>query len=175
MRARTPTVTLVHEFSGTDGAFPVSNLIELPNGKFLGVTWNAKASPASGVIYTIDAAGHFASVAQLSGTTQCATPAEYRNGSGIFQASSGNIYGVCYSGGENNLGSIYMLSRTGSATLLYSFDGSLGAHPVGPLVEGIDGNLYGVTSSTVYKMTPSGVVTLLYSFGSGGPVRRRAA
>lgn len=55
-------------------------------------------------------------------------------------------------------------------TSLYSFDGS-GAGPYAPLIQATDGNLYGTASAdylanngTVFKITPDGVLTTLYSF-----------
>ena len=50
-----------------------------------------------------------------------------------------------------------------------------GASPNGPLVPGTDGNFYGTTSyggtysrGTVFRATPAGAVTVLYSFGNDG-------
>jgi uncharacterized repeat protein (TIGR03803 family) len=69
-------------------------------------------------------------------------------------------------------------------TTLYSFGGSDGSNPNG-LVQGTDGNFYGTTYrggaytnygdglGTVFKTTPSGALTTLYSFGDidgDGPV-----
>jgi uncharacterized repeat protein (TIGR03803 family) len=60
-----------------------------------------------------------------------------------------------------------------------AFDTTDGANPVGPLVQGTDGNLYGVTSSgpmgntagTLFKITPAGKLTTLVSFdGTDGSV-----
>ena len=58
-------------------------------------------------------------------------------------------------------------------TTLASFDGSNGAAPDDAVVQGFDGNLYGTTvnggageNGTVFKITPDGVVTTLYSFCS---------
>lgn len=63
-----------------------------------------------------------------------------------------------------------------SLTTLHAFKGQPGdgANPHGSVVEGNDGNFYGTTNSggagnlgTVFRMTPSGKVTVLYSFTGG--------
>ncbi len=76
---------------------------------------------------------------------------------------------------------IILMTTVASAqtfTTLLAFDRTDGATPHAPLVQGLDGNLYGTTSGggngaecdsnlgcgTVFKITPSGVLTRLYSF-----------
>jgi uncharacterized protein (TIGR03437 family) len=56
-------------------------------------------------------------------------------------------------------------------TTLASFVGVYGSGPHAPLVQGTDGNLYGTTfadgaygEGTVFKVTPAGILTTLYSF-----------
>jgi uncharacterized repeat protein (TIGR03803 family) len=63
-------------------------------------------------------------------------------------------------------------------TSLVSFNGTDGEHPVGSLVQGLDGNFYGTTAEggadtscnfgsgcgTVFKITPGGTLTTLHSF-----------
>src|ERR1700680_1133247 len=63
-------------------------------------------------------------------------------------------------------------SQAQTFTSLASFNGTNGADPFyAVLVQGLDGNLYGTTSArgahgtgTVFKITPGGTVTTLYSF-----------
>ncbi|HVO79551.1 MAG TPA: choice-of-anchor tandem repeat GloVer-containing protein [Terriglobales bacterium] len=56
---------------------------------------------------------------------------------------------------------------------LVNFNGSNGANPAGALVQGLDGNFYGVTlmggatnAGTIFRVTPAGVLTTLVSFRS---------
>ena len=71
---------------------------------------------------------------------------------GFIESADGDFYGITVAGGTglNSQGSVFKITPAGEFTLLYSFaelpDGSLpnGAAPTS-LVEGIDGNLYGVT------------------------------
>src|SRR5690242_1930778 len=58
-------------------------------------------------------------------------------------------------------------------TTLYTFDFYHGRRPSSPLVQGVNGNLYGATfyggssdDGTVYEITPSGTLTSLHSFCS---------
>ena len=60
---------------------------------------------------------------------------------------------------------------TAPFTTLNSFAGANGSNPKGTLVQGSDGNFYGTTYSggssndgTVFKMTPGGALTTLYTF-----------
>jgi len=95
---------------------------------------------------------------------------------GLIQANDGNLYGVTSSGGASNHGTVFKITPGGSESLLYSFAGGPtdGAHPQGGLVQASDGSLYGVTAlggasgnGVVYKITPSGTETVLYSFAGG--------
>jgi uncharacterized repeat protein (TIGR03803 family) len=58
-------------------------------------------------------------------------------------------------------------------TTLFTFDGTHGASPYAELVQATDGDLYGTTwgggaknAGTVFKITPAGILTTLYSFCS---------
>jgi uncharacterized repeat protein (TIGR03803 family) len=92
---------------------------------------------------------------------------------GVIADASGNFYGTTEDGGAYGQGTVFKLSRTGVETVLYSFTGgSDGYLPNGGLVMDGSGNLYGTTFlggandlGTVFKVTPAGAETVLYSFG----------
>jgi len=64
---------------------------------------------------------------------------------------------------------VFRLSSDGKLKVLHNFDGANGAYPIGPLVQGNDGNFYGTTSGggsssagIVFKMRPNGDFTVLH-------------
>jgi len=109
----------------------------------------------------------------------------------LIQGSDGNFYGTTTGGGQYGQGTVFKVTPTGTLTTLYSFcaqggaDCTDGAQPVAGVIEGSDGNFYGTTAAggipqtydlcnaptpftcgTVFKITPSGELTTLYSFCS---------
>ena len=96
---------------------------------------------------------------------------------GLLQAADGNFYGTAHWGGAtqgNGNGTIFRINPAGVLASLHSFAGypTDGAYPIGGVMQATDGNFYGTTSAagahftggTVYKMTPNGTVTTVYSF-----------
>ena len=74
-------------------------------------------------------------------------------------------------------GTVFKVTPTGTLTTLYNFCSQTncadGADPYAVLVQGTDGNFYGTTEvgganniGTVFKVTPAGTLTTLYSFCS---------
>lgn len=91
---------------------------------------------------------------------------------GLVQASDGNFYGATFEGGDNGTGTLYRVSG-GTVTTLYSFpaSGNL-TFPAASLIEGQDGNLYGVTCGNDQPTNSASVYGSLYkvtSFASGAP------
>lgn len=94
----------------------------------------------------------------------------------LVQGLDGNLYGTTGYGGTSDFGVVFRITTGGAFTTLYSFcyDSPIctdGAGPDAGLVLGQDGNFYGTTfgggkfgAGTVFKITPSGVLTTLYDF-----------
>jgi len=91
--------------------------------------------------------------------------------------SDGNFYGNTSDGGSLNNGTIFEVTPQGQETVLYSFmGGSDGANPTSKLTQDAAGNLYGTTyngggnnyysDGVVFKLTPTGVESVLYAFCS---------
>ena len=77
---------------------------------------------------------------------------------GLTLASDGYFYGTTSLGGTFGYGTVFRADASLNLAILHSFNGTDGARPLTPPVQGPDGNLYGVTSSgTTYRITlPSG-------------------
>lgn len=106
---------------------------------------------------------------------------------GVIMDGAGNLYGTTTYGGANGgglgAGAAFALSAGGKETVLHSFGDTEtdGLNPFASLVIDKDGNLFGTTQAggasksdgshgggTVFKLTPTGSETILYSFGASG-------
>jgi uncharacterized repeat protein (TIGR03803 family) len=113
----------------------------------------------------------------------------YTNGAnpvaGFVRGNDGNLYGTTAGGGLGPLsggfwagdGTVIQLTTNGEINAIASFSVTNGLNPQGDLVLGNDGNFYGTTPAggtngdhgTVFRVTPSGVLTSLVSFnGTNG-------
>ncbi len=98
---------------------------------------------------------------------------------GLIQGIDGNLYGTALNAGANGQGgTVYKITPSGSLTTLYSFCAQPGCTDGGGMWAGLtqatNGNLYGTTAGwgangqggTIFKITLSGTMTVLYSFCS---------
>jgi uncharacterized repeat protein (TIGR03803 family) len=103
---------------------------------------------------------------------------------GLIADAAGNLYGTTISGGvscgelPHGCGTVFQLTPSGTLNVLHSFTGSDGSQPFAALVADAAGTLYGTTygggatascdppngCGTVFKLAPSGILTVLYSF-----------
>ena len=95
---------------------------------------------------------------------------------GLSLDARGNLYGTTVYGGPGGYGTVFKLTPSGKESVLYSFTNNAdGGNPQAGLVRDAHGNLYGTTvwggtygCGTVFKVTPSGKETVLYSFADDG-------
>ncbi len=154
------------------------------NGNFYGTTALGGMSNV-GTVFELTSQGKLTSLYSFSHNTS-----DGRNPTigPLIRDRAGNLYGTTQNGGDLNCiaflirgcGTVFKLSPYGKETILHSFSGAPtdGATPLAGLVADSAGNLYGTTyvggtgcngqgCGTVYKITPSGTETVLYSFTGG--------
>lgn len=171
--------------SSLNGIWPTAGLVQGLDGNFYGTASSGGNNQAvcntvdgCGTIFKITPGGVFTLLHQFcsnqcsSGLVEGGQPAGR-----LLLASDGNFYGVTTQGGIASTGTVYRISPNGVFKTIYYFNGNIngatdGLDPVGGLVEGKDGNLYGTTQfggldvdgGTLFKMTKNGVETILHDW-----------
>ena len=153
---------------GTDGGYPEAGLIAASDfvGGY-GTTAAGGGTPTAGTVFKITPSGKTTLYSFAGGT-------DGENPTGLIQAKDGNLYGTTIWGGSNYKGTVFKVTPQGQKTTLYNFTGGTdGAYPQAGLLQASDGNFYGTTYAgggigkgygTVFKITPQGQKTTLYSF-----------
>jgi uncharacterized repeat protein (TIGR03803 family) len=170
---------ILHQFTGVpDGAVPAGKLL-LKAGKLYGVT---AAGGTGSTIGATDTSGYgtaFELAPPSAGQTTWKAsilyrfhgkPASSEPAGSLLPDANGNLYGVTFYGGTTNFGTVYKLAPPApgksawSETTLHEFSvGSDGLYPIGGLIHGAGGKLYGITAfdntfkvgaGTVFALTP---------------------
>lgn len=165
------TFTQLHAFTFADAAQAASALVQGPDGSFYGTSvWGGVCGYGS--VYKI----------ALDGTVTILHSFNQADGAEPYDAlvfgNDGCLYGTTSTSGPStstvdSWGTAFKITTTGTFTLLHSFGftSSTDAKEVyTALTLGTDGNFYGVSpdggangDGTVFKMTPTGTVTVLHS------------
>ncbi len=153
---------------GADGNYPVAPLLPASDGNLYGTTPTG-GDYGYGNIFRITLTGVFTNLHSFTGGTDGNGPV-----GALVQGTDGNFYGLTPYGGAYGKGNAFKMTPGGVLTTIYSFTGGRdGYSPAGALVQGSDGNLYGTTTlgglgspGTVFKLTPTGALTTLHSFGN---------
>ncbi len=163
-------------FNGTDGESPGAGLVQATNGDLYGTTFFGGASGA-GAVFKITPSGTLTTLYSFCSQSAC-TDGQYTY-AGLVQAANGDLYGTTPFGGASGAGTVFRITLGGTLTTLYSFCSQSGCadgyEPIAGLVQAANGELYGTTyfggasgAGTVFKITPSGTLTTLYSSFSDG-------
>jgi uncharacterized repeat protein (TIGR03803 family) len=161
--------TTLYSFPAFPNVENPSGLMQGSDGNFYGTTEYGGTNGA-GTVFKISTNGALTTLYSFTGGNDGANPQ-----AGLVQGRDGNFYGTTEYGGTNDFGTVFKISANGALTTLYCFGGSSdGGNPCAALVQGRDGNFYGTTENggrtnnygTVFKISPNGALTTLYSFGS---------
>src|SRR5207249_8265441 len=134
------TLTMLHNFSRSDGAGPWASLIQASDGSFYGTTRQGGGPYDDGTVFKMDATGTVTTLHSFSGSDGALPHA------GLIRASDGGFYGATEQGGASGSWTVFRVNAAGIFTTLHRFSGSDGAWPRARLIQGSDGSLYGTTS-----------------------------
>jgi uncharacterized repeat protein (TIGR03803 family) len=196
--ASAQTVTRLASFDETNGENPDGTLVQGTNGNFYGTTFGGGEN-SSGTVFEVTPTGKLTTLYNFCSQANCADGTDangYDPNLGLLLAADGNFYGTMQYGGANAAGTVFKITPRGELTTLYSFCAQIsdglcadGAFP-STLVQGANGNFYGVTGSggntlgpnlvcyadhapisadgcgTAFEITPAGKLTTLYNFCS---------
>jgi uncharacterized repeat protein (TIGR03803 family) len=169
----TGAFTTIHLFDNyLEGESPFAGLAQGTDGKLYGTI---EQFAGEGTVFSMTTAGAYATVHNMT-TDEGTTPRGV-----LVQGPDGAFYGTASSGGgaSPQRGDVFKVTPTGAFTLLHSFVYTEGFQPMAGLTLGPDGNFYGVnftagpsniqydyTDGTIFKITPTGTVTLLHDFAN---------
>jgi uncharacterized repeat protein (TIGR03803 family) len=160
----------LHTFAFGEGSSPESQLIQGSDGNLYGATSGGGPTGNLGTIFKITPTGKLTSLYSFDSVHGLNPVAP------LIQGKDGNFYGSARFGGAYGYGVIFKVTSSGRLTVLHNFCALSGcpdgANPNTALVQASDGNFYGVASDggtpqgygTLFKMTPSGVFTVLHTF-----------
>jgi uncharacterized repeat protein (TIGR03803 family) len=156
-----------------DGQYPDTVLVLGMDGNFYGTTQSGGTNGGYGTVFKITASGALTTLHSFDAADGAAPYGS------LVLAINGDFYGTTNVGGGFGGGNVFKITPGGTLTTLYTFCSQGGCadgqYPVGPLIEGSDGNIYGTTHAggnnsctdgcgTVFKITLSGNLTTLHSF-----------
>jgi uncharacterized repeat protein (TIGR03803 family) len=160
------STTLWNFTAGTDEGDPQSAPVLGRDGNFYGTVAGVYAG-TYGTAYKITTAGVLKTIHAFA-YTDGATPYQ------LILGLDGFFYGVTRGGGTHNLGVVFRMSTAGAVKVLHTFAGypTDGGEPLGTLVQGNDGTLYGTTYvggtkniGSIYKISPTGTgFAILHNF-----------
>ena len=166
------TFARIYSFTNADdGGNPVAGVAVAKNGASLFGTTPYGGVDFSGSVFKATTNGVVTTLYSFTGGKDGGGP-----DAGVVLASDGNYYGTTSYGGKYDVadggdGTVFKITTAGVFTSLFSFDNTNGYDPEAGLAQGLDGLLYGTTTSggsfddgTAFKVTTTGVFTSLISF-----------
>ncbi|MFZ1129488.1 MAG: choice-of-anchor tandem repeat GloVer-containing protein [Terriglobales bacterium] len=131
---------------------------DIPGPVIVGQDGNFYGAQSSGAaIFRMTPSGTYSVVLALNPVTQGAAAS-------LIQGKDGNFYGTGALGSSTECdqqGIVFKMTPTGTYSILHTF--GTAEFPSAALIQASDGNFYGAVSSTIFRLTPEGGVTTLYT------------
>lgn len=153
-----------------DGRNPASAPVPSVQGGLLGTTFAGGAN-GQGTLFEVSPTGKLNTLYSFCAQANCTDGASPITSP--IQTANGAIYGTTADGGIYASGNVFVLTPRGRLVSLHSFLAAYAGFSAAPtLIQGSDGNFYGVTHyggaatnyGSVFKITPQGKFTDLYNF-----------
>ena len=175
----TPTgeLSLLYSFCAqpkcADGETSAISPVLGSDGNLYGIS--AGGATGYGTFFKLTLDGQLTTLYNFCSTGECISADAISGVKGLMQASDGNFYGTTYEFGTSNLGTIFQITPGGKFKVLHNFcsltNCADGESPQSAPIQGTDGNFYGTATyggtkngGVIYKLTPSGVYTVLHNF-----------
>ena len=180
------TETVLHAFTGGDGALPLGDLIQDSAGDLYGTTKMGDSGDCElskihgcGTVFELAPDGTETVLHAFTGGNDGAFPV-----AGVTEDKAGNLYGTTFAGGANcqsyACGTVFEIAADGTETVLHSFGGGTdGGYVYSRLRLDETGNLYGTTyqgggtacygygCGIVFELAPDGTENVLHAFTGG--------
>jgi uncharacterized repeat protein (TIGR03803 family) len=163
------TFTSLFSFDGSNGTYPhYGHLVQGTDGELYGMT-DGGGSSGCGTVFKVTTKGALTTLVDL-GADGC------NPDGGLMLATGGDIYGSTTNGGSDGGGTLFKVDPAGTLTTIHEFNYTYGGNTNSALVEAPTRNFFGTTvnggngisccdgGGVVFKMTPSGVYTVLHFF-----------
>ncbi|HNP23821.1 MAG TPA: T9SS type A sorting domain-containing protein [Panacibacter sp.] len=155
---------LIYSFNGSQGAWPYGNLTQA-NNKLYGMTFRGGTNNG-GVLFSLNlATEEYAVLVNFDAATGTGHSFGTNPTGSLLLCDDGLLYGTTAAGGNNQAGVLFSFNPASNRfNKLSDFNPVSGIHPitpVGSLLQGTDGLLYGLTYNGGYNTNDRGV---LYSF-----------
>jgi uncharacterized repeat protein (TIGR03803 family) len=156
------SLTTLHSFTGPDGAYVPAGLVQASDGNFYGTTVNG-GPDGNGTIFRITPDGTLTTLHTFPDYTLGRYPSGL-----LVQGTDGNLYGATRAGGFYQNGTVFKMTLEGDLTSLHSFNSSKGeGSGPGTLMQATDGNFYGVTGNTVFRLLGTSYHLIVTGNGNG--------
>ena len=158
---------VLHVFGPAEARSATGDLVEGRGKRLYGTSWYGGAAD-SGTVFEITTDG-------VMNVTYPFGPKQrdpHEPVTGLTLANDGNFYGTTADGGSALFGTVFRLAPGKEPRTIHEFVGGEGIRPTGRLLQGSDGNLYGVTVNSglggqpgaIFRVTLDGQLTVLHNF-----------